>query len=76
MWRMLRMAPGEATPDEVDMLFDVTKQIEGHTICFWRRFILACSRIIRHFKEEILERNKFDLWSKKKKYPYLVINIY
>ena len=34
MWRMLeRMAKGEATRDEVDMLLDVTKQIEGHTIC-------------------------------------------
>ena len=34
MWRMLeRMAKGEATRDEVDMLMDVTKQIEGHTIC-------------------------------------------
>ena len=27
------MAKGEATIDEVDMLMDVTKQIEGHTIC-------------------------------------------
>ena len=34
MWRMLeRMAKGEASRDEVDMLMDVTKQIEGHTIC-------------------------------------------
>ena len=34
MWRMLeRMAKGEASKDEVDMLGDVTKQIEGHTIC-------------------------------------------
>ena len=32
-WRMLeRMAKGEASR-EVDMLMDVTKQIEGHTIC-------------------------------------------
>ena len=34
MWRMLeRMAKGEASREEVDMLMDVTKQIEGHTIC-------------------------------------------
>ena len=32
--RMLeRMARGEASKDEIDMLEDVTKQIEGHTIC-------------------------------------------
>ena len=29
----LRMAKGEASKDEVEMLEDVTKQIEGHTIC-------------------------------------------
>ena len=34
MWRMLeRMAKGDATKDEVDMLGDVTNQIAGHTIC-------------------------------------------
>jgi NADH-quinone oxidoreductase subunit F len=34
MWRVLtRMAEGRAQKREIDMLFDVTKQIEGHTIC-------------------------------------------
>ena len=34
MWRVLeRMAKGEAEKREIDLLFDVTKQIEGHTIC-------------------------------------------
>jgi NADH-quinone oxidoreductase subunit F len=34
MWRVLeRMAKGQAEKREIDMLFDVTKQIEGHTIC-------------------------------------------
>ncbi|MEL0113994.1 MAG: NADH-quinone oxidoreductase subunit NuoF, partial [Rickettsiales bacterium] len=34
MWRVLeRMARGEAEIEEIDMLWDVTKQIEGHTIC-------------------------------------------
>jgi NADH-quinone oxidoreductase subunit F len=34
MWRVLeRMAKGEAEKSEIDLLFDVTKQIEGHTIC-------------------------------------------
>ncbi len=34
LWRMMqRMERGEATVDEIDTLQDVTKQIEGHTIC-------------------------------------------
>jgi NADH-quinone oxidoreductase subunit F len=34
LWRMLeRMEKGEAKKSEIDMLWDVTKQIEGHTIC-------------------------------------------
>ena len=38
MWRVLtRMAEGRAQKREIDMLLDVTKQIEGHTICALRR---------------------------------------
>jgi NADH-quinone oxidoreductase subunit F len=34
MWRVLeRMADGNAQRHEIDMLFEVTKQVEGHTIC-------------------------------------------
>lgn len=34
MWRILeRMCRGEAEKREIDMLFDLSKQIEGHTIC-------------------------------------------
>jgi NADH-quinone oxidoreductase subunit F len=34
MWRMMkRMETGEASVAEIDTLQDVTKQIEGHTIC-------------------------------------------
>jgi NADH-quinone oxidoreductase subunit F len=34
MWRVLeRMAVGAADKREIDLLFDVSKQIEGHTIC-------------------------------------------
>ncbi len=34
MWRIMdRMARGEAEKREIDMLLDVTKQVEGHTIC-------------------------------------------
>jgi len=30
---MERLVTGEARPEEIDMLYDVTKQVEGHTIC-------------------------------------------
>ncbi|MEO0722783.1 MAG: NADH-quinone oxidoreductase subunit NuoF, partial [Pseudomonadota bacterium] len=34
MWRVLeRMERGEADPSEIDLLWDVSKQVEGHTIC-------------------------------------------
>jgi NADH-quinone oxidoreductase subunit F len=34
MWRMLeRMERGDAELSEIDLLFDVSKQVEGHTIC-------------------------------------------
>ena len=34
MWRVMsRMVEGRAEKREIDMLLDVTKQIEGHTIC-------------------------------------------
>ena len=34
LWRMMtRMAEGRAKVEEIDLLYDVTKEIEGHTIC-------------------------------------------
>ncbi len=34
MWRMMeRMVTGEAEIEEIDMLDEVTRQVEGHTIC-------------------------------------------
>ncbi len=34
MWRVMeRMVKGAASREEIDMLFNVTKQVEGHTIC-------------------------------------------
>ncbi|WP_181701869.1 NADH-quinone oxidoreductase subunit NuoF [Chthonobacter albigriseus] len=34
MWRVMeRMVKGQAEKREIDMLFQVTKQVEGHTIC-------------------------------------------
>jgi len=75
MWRILeRMAKGESSKDEFEMLMDVTKQIEGHTIC---AFGEGCSwpvqGLLRHFKKEIEKRNNFNPSFKKKiEIPYLV----
>jgi NADH-quinone oxidoreductase subunit F len=34
MWRVMeRMVRGHASVKEIDMLLQVTKQVEGHTIC-------------------------------------------
>ena len=58
MWRMLeRMAKGEASQDEVDMLMDVTKQIEGHTICaLGDAAAWPIQGLIKHFRPEIERR--------------------
>jgi NADH-quinone oxidoreductase subunit F len=75
MWRMLeRMAKGEASKDEVEMLSDVTKQIEGHTICaFGEGSSWPVQGLLRHFKDVIKKRNKFDpIVKENKNIPYLV----
>ena len=68
------MARGEASKDEVDMLSDVTKQIEGHTICaFGEGSSWPVQGLLRHFKKEIEERNNFNpTFNEKKNIPYLV----
>ena len=68
------MAKGEASKDEVNMLSDVTKQIEGHTICaFGEGSAWPVQGLLRHFKKEIIERNNFDpLVKNNKNIPYLI----
>jgi NADH-quinone oxidoreductase subunit F len=68
------MADGEATYKEVDLLHDVTKQIEGHTICaFGEGVAWPVQGLIRHFKKEIIKRcNEEPLIKKKSKIPYLI----
>jgi NADH-quinone oxidoreductase subunit F len=68
------MTKGEATRDEVDMLMDVTKQIEGHTICaFGEGSAWPVQGLIRNFKNEIIERNNFDpIVKEQENIPYLV----
>ena len=58
MWRVLtRMAEGRAHKREIDMLFDVTKQIEGHTICALADGgVWPVQGLIRHFRPMMEER--------------------
>ena len=58
MWRVLeRMVRGEATRREIDMLLDVSKQIEGHTICaLGDAAAWPVQGLIRHFRHVIEER--------------------
>jgi NADH-quinone oxidoreductase subunit F len=61
MWRVLtRMAEGRAQKREIDMLWEVTKQIEGHTICaFGDGAAWPVQGLLRHFRPEI-ERRIYD----------------
>jgi NADH-quinone oxidoreductase subunit F len=58
MWRVLtRMGKGDATMEEIDLLQDVTKQIEGHTICaFGEGASWPVQGFLRHFRPEIEKR--------------------
>ena len=56
---MKRLIEGNATLDEIDMLHDVTKQIEGHTICaLGDAAAWPIQGLIRHFKPELERRIK------------------
>ena len=58
MWRVLeRMAKGRAEKREIDMLLDVSYQIEGHTICaLGDGAAWPVQGLIRHFRHEIERR--------------------
>jgi len=58
MWRVLeRMVRGEASIEEIDLLYEVTKQVEGHTICaLGDAAAWPIQGLIRHFRDEIEHR--------------------
>jgi len=60
LWRMLkRMGDGRAEPEEIDQLWDVTKEIEGHTICaLGDAAAWPVQGLIRHFRPELERRIK------------------
>lgn len=60
MWRtMMRLVKGDAKPEDIDELLDVTKQVEGHTICaLGDAAAWPIQGLIRHFRDEIIDRMK------------------
>tara|TARA_B100000767_G_scaffold247994_1_gene248559 strand:+ start:322 stop:744 length:423 start_codon:yes stop_codon:yes gene_type:complete len=75
MWRILdRAAKGDTTHSDIDLLSDVTKQIEGHTICaFGEGSAWPVQGLLRHFRKEIDKKCSNDpIIKKKKNIPYLV----
>jgi len=58
MWRVMeRLRTGDAEASEIDTLFEVTKQVEGHTICaLGDAAAWPIQGLIRHFRPEIERR--------------------
>jgi len=58
MWRVMeRMVRGEAQKREIDMLLEVTTQVEGHTICaLGDAAAWPIQGLIRHFRHVIEDR--------------------
>jgi NADH-quinone oxidoreductase subunit F len=58
MWRVMeRLREGNADMSEIDLLWDVTKQVEGHTICaLGDAAAWPVQGLIRHFRPELERR--------------------
>jgi NADH-quinone oxidoreductase subunit F len=72
MWRVLsRMVRGEAQKREIDMLLEVTYQIEGHTICaLGDAAAWPIQGLIRHFRP-VIERRIDEFTARAKDDPVL-----
>jgi NADH-quinone oxidoreductase subunit F len=58
MWRMMeRLREGDAEVSDIDKLIDVTKQVEGHTICaLGDAAAWPIQGLVRHFRPELERR--------------------
>ena len=58
MWRMMmRLVKGDAKVEDIDRLFEITKQVEGHTICaLGDAAAWPIQGLIKHFRHVIEER--------------------
>jgi len=64
MWRVMeRFVNGEGTLEEIDTLYDVSKEVEGHTICaLGDAAAWPIQGLIRHFRpliEKKIKENNF-----------------
>ena len=54
---MERLVKGDASVDEIDMLIEITKQVEGHTICaLGDAAAWPIQGLVRHFRNEVEDR--------------------
>jgi NADH-quinone oxidoreductase subunit F len=54
---MERMVTGDAEVEDIDVLLDVTKEVEGHTICaLGDAAAWPIQGLIRHFRPELERR--------------------
>ena len=54
MWRMMERSRTTMAIEEIDMLQEVTKQVEGHTICaLGDAAAWLIQGLIRHFRPEL-----------------------
>ena len=54
---MERLVTGQASVNEIDMLLEITKQVEGHTICaLGDAAAWPIQGLIRHFRNEVEDR--------------------
>jgi NADH-quinone oxidoreductase subunit F len=58
MWRVMeRMVRGDADPGEIDLLLEVSYQVDGHTICaLGDAAAWPIQGLIRHFRPELERR--------------------
>ena len=75
MWRVMeRLRIGDADISEIDTLYDVTKQVEGHTICaLGDAAAWPIQGLIKHFRPElerrirdnggVLEAAEWNIWN-------------
>jgi len=64
MWRMMKkIGSGDASPSDVETLLELTRQVEGHTICaLGDAAAWPIQGLFKNFKQEILaslKKNKF-----------------
>ncbi|KJV65346.1 MULTISPECIES: NADH-quinone oxidoreductase subunit NuoF [Ehrlichia] len=60
MWRIMKkIVRGDATPESIDLLLNITHQIEGHTICaLGDAAAWPIQGLIRHFRDVVEDRIK------------------